>query len=72
VRSSSSRPARCRRRITFCRKSCSAEEGSTYGTGAHSPEAVQPPRVTSACTCGCRLSWSPNVWTTATMPGRKP
>jgi hypothetical protein len=27
--------------MTLCRKSCSAEEGSTYGTGTHSPEAVQ-------------------------------
>lgn len=44
------------------------------GTTAFSlaPVAVQPPRVTRACTWGWRCARSPKVWTTATNPQRKP
>ncbi len=48
----SRRPAPSRSRITLWRRrnSSSATPWSTYGTPIHSPEALQPPRVTRACT----------------------
>jgi hypothetical protein len=50
----------------------SAAASSTYGGGIHSPEAVQPPREHSAWTWGWNFAPSPKVWTTDTIPGRKP
>jgi hypothetical protein len=45
-------PLQRRRASTSWRKSLSAAPSSTYGSGIHSPEAVQPPREHSAWTWG--------------------
>ena len=44
----------------------------TGGVVPTPPAYEQPPRDTSACTCGCQLPRSPAVWTTDTIPGRIP